>query len=81
MSSNNKYRLYWYHISLVVLCADSSTYFHELDVSGGKPYVTAPALERCRKFAISETEVAISASIQSVSYLGFMTEDEFLGES
>ena len=81
MSSNNKYRLYWYLVSLAVLCADGTTSFYEVNISADRACVTIYALEGCRKSAIRNTEGSISASIQSVSYLGFMTKDEFFGES
>lgn len=81
MNTTDKPLLYWYLVFLTVLCADGTTSFHEVNISVDRPCVTDYALEGCRKSAIRNTEGSISASIQSVSYLGFMTKDEFFGES
>ena len=77
MSSDNKHRLHWYYISLLVLCTDGSTSFSEVQIKTEHQYITKAIIDACKQCAIRDTELAESASIQSISYLGLMTVAEF----
>ena len=80
VSVDNKNRLHWHHVSLLVYCSDGTTFSREAQINSTNPYVSKPVIERCRQQIINETELAESASIQAISYIGCMTNAEFFGK-
>ena len=80
VAENNNNRLHWYHVSILVFCTDGSTSFREVQINTNKQYVSKAIIENCRHQIIHDTELAEGASIQAISYLGFMTELEFFGK-
>ncbi len=80
VSIDNKNRRHWYHVSLLVFCSDGTTSIRDAQINTDRPCVNIYALEGCKKSATHSVALGISANIQSVSYLGFMTEAEFFGK-
>lgn len=80
MSINNNDHSHWYHVSLLVSHSDGTTSNREAQINSTKPYITKQIIEHCRQQMISDTELAESANIQAISYIGFMTNAEFFGK-
>ncbi len=77
MNPQESPNLHWHYITFIVYCTDTSHAIHEMPIACNVRRVTHAVIEKARELAIQTTESAISASVQSISYLGCMTEEQF----
>lgn len=80
MPTSHNNRRHRYMIVLLASTATGAESHHEFILDAEHQYVTKRDLNKCKEILSNRPERFEIAVVQSVSYLGFMSESEFHGD-